>query len=43
MTAKVGRWFEDKGYGFIKTKNVDVFAHSTYVKGTTMGIIGAAV
>ena len=43
ISAKVVRWFEEKGYGFIKANGVDVFAHSTSVKGTTMGIIGAAV
>ena len=39
MPAIVVRWFEDKGYGFIRAKGVDMFAHSTCVKGTTMGII----
>ena len=43
MPAKVVRWLEDKGYGFIKAKGVDVFAHSICVKGLKMGIIGAAV
>ena len=43
MSAKVVRWFEEKGYGFIKVKCVDLFAHSTCVKGTTMGAIGAAM
>ena len=43
MPAKVVRRFEEKGYGFIDAKGVDVFVHSTCVKGTTKGIIGAAV
>ena len=43
MPAKVVRWFEEKGYGFIDAKGVDVFAHSTCVKGTTKGIIEAVV
>ena len=43
IPAKVARWFEEKGYGFINAKGVDVFAHSNCVKGTTKGIIGAVV
>ena len=42
VSTKVGRWFEDKGYGFIDAKGVDVSAHSTCVK-RTKGIIGAVV
>ena len=43
MPPKVVRWFKEKGYGFIKLNGDDVFAHSTCVKGTTKGIIGAVV
>ena len=43
ISTKVFRWFEEKVYGFIKAKGVDVIAHSICVKGTTKGIIGAVV
>ena len=43
MPAKVVRWFEEKGYGFIDAKGGDVFVHSTCMKRTTKGIKGATV
>ena len=43
ISEKVVRWIEERGFGLIKAKGFDVFAHSTCVKGTTKAIMGSVV
>jgi len=43
ISGRLVKWFPEKAFGFISSKGVDVFVHSSAILGDPCGILGQAV